>query len=86
MLRKTIRISEDGRVVIPAEMRRRLGLVPGEPMTLTVEGQEIRLITRRARIKAAQASVARYIPKGVDLVAELIAERRAEARRELEDE
>ena len=86
MRHDVVRMSENGRVVIPAEIRKQLGLTPGEPITLTVEGQELRLMTRRARIRAAQESAARYLPKGVDQVAELIAERRAEARRELSDE
>ena len=35
--------------------------------------------TREERLKQAQRIVARYVPKDRDLVAELIAERRAEA-------
>jgi ethanolamine utilization microcompartment shell protein EutS len=35
--------------------------------------------TREERLKEAQRIVARYVPKDRDLVAELIAERRAEA-------
>jgi len=81
-----VRMGENGRVLIPAEIRKQLGLVAGEPITLTVEGQELRLMTRRARIRAAQASVARYVPEGTRLEDELIAERREEARRELADE
>jgi hypothetical protein len=43
---------------------------------------ELRLRTPEQAIKAAQAIVARHVPKDRDLVAELIAERRAEAKRE----
>ncbi len=43
---------------------------------------ESRPRTRRQAIKEAQAIVARFVPKGRDLVAELIAERREEAGRE----
>ncbi len=82
----SVRMSENGRVLIPAEIRKQLGLVAGEPITLTVEGQELRLMTRRARIRAAQASVARYVPEGRRLEDELIAERREEARREMADD
>jgi hypothetical protein len=42
----------------------------------------LRLRTRRQAIKEAQAIVARYLPKGRDLVQELIYERRDEAGRE----
>lgn len=82
----SVRMSENGRVLIPAEIRKQLGLVAGEPITLTVEGQELRLMTRRARLRAAQASAARYLKPGVRIEDELIAERREEARRELADE
>jgi len=39
----------------------------------------------RVRISRAQARVRRHVPKGVNLSDELIAERRAEARREDEE-
>ena len=43
---------------------------------------ELRLRTKEQALKAAQAIVARRVPKDRDLVGELIAERRAEAKRE----
>ena len=43
---------------------------------------EVRITTRQARMRRAQELVRRYIPEGVSLVDELIAERRAEAERE----
>ncbi len=82
----SVRMSENGRVLIPAEIRKQLGLVAGEAITLTVEGNELRLMTRRARRRAVQASAARYLKPGVRIEDELIAERHEEARRELEDE
>ena len=85
-MHEMIRMSENGRIVIPAEIRKQLGLVAGQPLTLTVEGQELRLMSRQARRLAARESVRSYIPPGVDLVAELIADRREEARRELLDD
>ncbi len=82
----SVTMSENGRVLIPAEIRKQLGLVPGEPIRLTVEGQELRLMTRRARIRAVQLRAARYLKPGVRLEDELIAERREEARKELLDD
>ncbi|HLZ09654.1 MAG TPA: hypothetical protein VKT80_13770 [Chloroflexota bacterium] len=43
------------------------------------------MTTREEAIRRIQARVRKYIPAGVSLVDELIAERRAEAKRELED-
>ena len=81
-----VRMSENGRILIPAEIRKQLGMTAGSTLTLEVDGEELHLLTRRARIRAAQASVARYVPEGVSLVEELIAERREEARKELAGE
>jgi AbrB family looped-hinge helix DNA binding protein len=78
-----IRLGPQGRIVIPAHFRRAMGVEPGEPLVATLEGEGRLVIETR---KAAWASLRRQlraaIPDGVDLVEELIAERRAEARRE----
>jgi len=77
------RINQQGRIVIPAECRAAAGLKPGDDLLIEAVGEgELRLRTPEQAIKAAQAIVARRVPKDRDLVAELIAERRAEAKRE----
>jgi len=77
------RINQQGRIVIPAECRTAAGLKPGDELLIEAIGEgELRLRTRERAIKEAQAIVARYLPKGRDLVQELIDERRAEAARE----
>jgi len=77
------RINQQGRIVIPAECRAAAGLKPGDELLIEVIGEgELRLRTPEQAIKEAQAIVARYLPKGRDLVQELIDERRAEAARE----
>ncbi len=69
--------------MIPAECRAAAGLKPGDDLLVEAIGEgELRLRTPARAIKAAQDIVARYIAKDRDLVAELIAERRAEAARE----
>jgi AbrB family looped-hinge helix DNA binding protein len=82
-MRGTARINQQGRIVIPAECRVAAGLKPGDELIVEPIGEgELRLRTRRQAIKKAQAIVAPYLPKGRDLVQELIDERRAEAARE----
>jgi antitoxin PrlF len=77
-----VRMSEGGRIVIPAEYRRQLGLDVGDEVLLQLDGQELRLFSRRQGIRRAQALVRRAIPPGRSLVDELIAERRREAESE----
>jgi len=70
-------------IVIPAECRAAAGLKPGDDLLVEALGEgELRLRTRRQALREAQAIVAPYLPKGRDLVQELIDERRAEAARE----
>ncbi len=77
------RINQQGRIVIPAECRAAAGLKAGDELLIEAVGKgELRLRTPEQAIKEAQAIVARYLPKGRDLVQELIDERRAEAARE----
>ena len=73
------RISNSGRLVIPASYRKELDIKPGDDVVLTLEEGGIRLVTARQAIKHAQKLVRRYIPKGQQLSQELIQERRKEA-------
>ena len=78
-----VRLNQQGRIVIPVECRAAAGLKPGDEVLIDAIGEgELRLRTPEQAIKAAQAIVARGVPKDRDLVSELIAERRAEAKRE----
>ena len=65
------------------ECRAAAGLKPGDELLVEAVGEgELCLRTREQAIREAQAIVAQYVPKGRDLVQELIDERRAEAARE----
>ena len=72
-------IGKGGRIVIPAQYRKALGIKPGDELILALEDMGIRLFTRREAIKGAQALVRQYIPLGRNLSLELIEERRVEA-------
>ena len=76
------RINENGRVVIPASFRKALGINAGDEVVLRLEDDELRIMTMKHRIARAQRLVRKYVKPGVSLVDELIAERRAEARKE----
>jgi AbrB family looped-hinge helix DNA binding protein len=80
-----VRLGPDGRVVIPATMREALALKEGDVLFARLEGGEIKLLTAQAAMHRAQAIVRQFVPEGVSLVDELIADRRREAAREMEE-
>jgi len=72
-------IDQGGRIVIPAEMRRALGLAFGDTVELKVDGETLRVRSLAAAVRDAQSAVAALPPKRKRLVDELLAERRREA-------
>jgi len=72
-------IAEGGRIVIPADYRRALGLKVGDEVILRMADGEVHILTRRQAIKKAQALVRKHVPDRKSLVRELIRERRGEA-------
>lgn len=76
------KVSEGGRIVLPAEYRRALGVHVGDDVILRLEDGAVRIYTIREAIRRAQELVSKYIPADRSLADELIAERRAEAERE----
>jgi antitoxin PrlF len=76
------KISEGGRIVIPAEFRRELGLDVGDTVTVTLVDNEIRILTRAEAVKRAQALVRNRVSKDRSLVAELHEDRRRETANE----
>jgi AbrB family looped-hinge helix DNA binding protein len=67
-------VGDRGRIVVPAEVRQRAGLNEGTPLVLIETPDGLILLTReqiKARVRADLS--------GLDLVEELLAERRAQA-------
>lgn len=50
---ETSTLTRKGQVTIPAEVRRRLGLKPGDPVGFVVEQEGVRIVRREGRIEAA---------------------------------
>ncbi|MEA3292536.1 MAG: AbrB/MazE/SpoVT family DNA-binding domain-containing protein [Pseudomonadota bacterium] len=82
--RNEVQIGAQGRVVIPAALRKALDLKPGDRLIARQEGESL-VLERRETIEKRLWEMFSSIPKEVSLVDELIAERRAEARRENEE-
>ncbi|HEY1686291.1 MAG TPA: AbrB/MazE/SpoVT family DNA-binding domain-containing protein [Tepidisphaeraceae bacterium] len=77
-----VRITEGGRVVIPAKFRDSLGLKIGQDATLQLIDNALVLMNPTDAIRRAQSMVRKSVSSDVSLVDQLIAERRAEARDE----
>lgn len=78
----TTKVTQGGRIVIPADIRKRLGIEIGENLNLELENDSLRITTRQAALRRIQESLTKLVPKGVSLVDELIADRRREAENE----
>ena len=73
----TVTVRDRGRIVVPAGVRERVGLSEGTPLILLETPTGLVLLTReqlRARVRDELA--------GVDLVAELLSDRRRAAQQE----
>jgi len=81
-LKASMRVNENGRVVIPASFRKRLGIRAGDELLVRMEDDELRITTLKRNIARAQRLVRKHVKAGASLVDELIAERREAARKE----
>jgi len=77
-----VKISKGGRVVIPAEYRKALGLQTGDEVVIRIDKRGLYLSNLNRVIQHTQELVRRYVPKERSLVNELIAERHKEAENE----
>ncbi len=76
------RMSKEGRVLIPVELRKALGLKPDEPLNIYAVDGELRIVSRMQGIRRAQAIMAKYKKPGENMVDDFIREKREEAARE----
>ena len=75
-------VEKGGRIVLPMAFLEALGAGEGDQVQLALDGDVVRVLSRAAALRELQAQVRRYVPEGVSLVDELLAERRAEAAEE----
>jgi hypothetical protein len=71
-----------GRLQIPPKHLAMAGLHPGEMVNVRVSSGALEVLSKRAALQRAQQIVGEFVPPGVSLVDELIAERRREAMSE----
>lgn len=74
-------VSQGGRIVIPAEIRQKMGIEIGDQVLLdwSDETHELRVFTRKQHLQHARDLVRKYARKDVSVVDELIQERRKAA-------
>jgi AbrB family looped-hinge helix DNA binding protein len=77
-----VRVGPSGQITIPDAVRAALGIQEGDPLILSVENDEVRLMTIPVAVRKAQAIVRQYVPEGVSLVDELLEDRRREVENE----
>jgi len=77
-----LRIGENGRIVIPAAVRKTLGVETGDEILLEREQDDFRITTQQRRIDRARRRIRKYIKPGTPLVDEFLAERRVAAKHE----
>jgi AbrB family looped-hinge helix DNA binding protein len=80
-----IQLGAQGRVVIPAALRKALHLEQGDRLIARKVGDSL-VLERREAIEKRLTDRFRHIPQAVSLADELIADRRAEAAREEREE
>ena len=81
----TIKLGQNGRMIIPAELRHGLNLKEGDELLVTLDNKRLILETEEALLERLYQAVGEP-PKGELVSEELLRERREEARREADEQ
>jgi AbrB family looped-hinge helix DNA binding protein len=76
------KVTQGGRIVIPAEMRKQLGIEIGECVNLTLENDSLKISTQKLALRRIRETVKLFGTSDYSIVDELIADRRKEAENE----
>ena len=79
---ETVVLGESGRIVLPAAIRKELGLKTGDRLTVSTDGGAIRILSRKAALASIRAGIIKHRGTLDGIVDEFLAERREEAARE----
>ncbi len=82
---RRIEVAADGTVTLPAVLLAAVGIPQGGVLLARFDDDEIKMMTPATTTRKIQAMVRQSVPEGISLVDELIAERRAAAKKELEE-
>ena len=81
-----VNVLPNGRLVLPASLRRSLGVEKGGQIVAELIDGEVRLSTPDAALDRARAIFRQYVPAGTDISAEIISDRRNENAQDLNAE
>ncbi|AFY31396.1 AbrB/MazE/SpoVT family DNA-binding domain-containing protein [Calothrix sp. PCC 7507] len=79
-----VHLGPQGRVVIPASLRRSLGLEAGDILIARLEAGRL-VLEKQETIKHRLKARFSHIPKDISLANDLLAERREEAKKEFSE-
>lgn len=79
---ETVVLGESGRIVLPAAMRKELGLKTGDRLTIAINGNRIEILSMDMALNEVRASIIEKRGSLEGLLDEFLEERRQEARRE----
>jgi AbrB family looped-hinge helix DNA binding protein len=79
---ETVILGESGRIVLPASIRKELGIKPGELLTVISEPNGIRILSRKMALESIRAGIIKKRGSLKGILDEFLAERREEAARE----
>jgi AbrB family looped-hinge helix DNA binding protein len=79
---ETVVLGESGRIVLPAAIRKELGLKAGDRLTVSSDQGGIRILSRKMALESIRADIIKQRGSLAGLLDEFLAERREEAARE----
>ncbi len=78
----TCKIDNQGRLLLPSQIRQILSMNPGSEVIVTLGGNRISVQTPQHALRAIQQRLAELVPPEISLADELIQDRRKEAAHE----
>jgi len=81
-MKETVVLGESGRIVLPAAIRKEMGLKAGDRLTVSSDQGAIRILSRRMALESIRADIIKQRGSLAGLLDEFLEERREEAARE----
>jgi AbrB family looped-hinge helix DNA binding protein len=79
---ETVVLGESGRIVLPAAIRKELGLKAGDRLTISSDKGELRILSRKMALASIRAGIIKQRGSLAGILDEFLAEKHEEAARE----